>query len=86
MYYVYILRCSDDSLYTGYTNDLDSRVETHNAGKGARYTRTRLPVRLVYHEEFESKADAMSREWHIKHDMTREAKIALIKSNKDNLQ
>lgn len=61
-----MLRCSDGSLYTGYTNDLDNRVEAHNSGRGAKYTRGRLPVKLVYFEEFETKEEAMSREWHIK--------------------
>ena len=78
MYYIYILKCCDNTLYTGYTNDLDKRLATHNAGKGAKYTARRLPVELVYSESFDNKNDAMSREWHIKHDMTREEKIALI--------
>ena len=47
--YTYILRCSDDTLYTGWTNDLPKRLKTHNAGKGARYTRGRLPVKLIYY-------------------------------------
>ena len=58
-----MLRCRDGSLYTGWTNDLERRLRTHNAGKGAKYTRSRLPVELVYREEFESKEEAMSREW-----------------------
>ena len=65
-YYTYIVRCRDGSLYTGYTNDLDNRIETHNSGRGAKYTRSRLPVELVYFEEFSTKEEAMSREWHIK--------------------
>lgn len=80
MYYIYILKCCDNTFYTGYTNDLDKRLATHNAGKGAKYTARRLPVELVYSESFDNKNDAMSREWHIKHDMTREEKIALINS------
>jgi len=80
MYYIYILKCCDNTLYTGYTNDLDKRLATHNAGKGAKYTARRLPVELVYSESFDNKNDAMSREWHIKHDMTHEEKIALINS------
>ena len=74
---VYILRCADGTLYTGWTNDLAKRVEAHNAGKGAKYTRSRRPVTLVYSEECESKEEAMSREWHIKH-MSREKKLRLI--------
>ena len=50
-HFTYILRCSDDSLYTGYTTDLAKRLQTHNAGKGAKYTKARLPVEMVYHEE-----------------------------------
>ncbi|WP_303974047.1 GIY-YIG nuclease family protein [Streptococcus merionis] len=60
--YMYVLRCADGSLYTGYTTDLDKRVATHNAGKGAKYTRTRLPVTLFYWEAFDSKEAAMSAE------------------------
>ena len=66
MNYVYILRCADGSLYTGWTNDLEKRVKTHNAGKGAKYTKTRLPVELVYYEEYEEKGEALSRELSIK--------------------
>ena len=77
--YVYILKCSDDTLYCGWTNDLNARIATHNSGKGAKYTRSRLPVKLVYFERFNSKHDAMSREWHIKR-MSREEKMKLIES------
>ena len=62
MNYTYILSCADGTLYTGWTNDLDRRLAVHNAGKGGKYTRARLPVTLVYHEEFETKEQAMSRE------------------------
>ena len=65
-YFTYIVRCSDGTLYTGYTTDLDKRMKAHNSGRGAKYTRSRLPVELVYFEEFGSKEEAMSREWHIK--------------------
>ena len=82
---VYILKCSDNTFYTGYTNDLDKRVKAHNEGKGAKYTRSRLPAVLVYHEVFDTKKEAMSREWHIKHDMTREEKIKLIESSANSL-
>ena len=78
MYYIYILECADNTLYTGYTNDLDNRLKVHNQGKGAKYTRARLPVNLVYKEEFEDKSDACKREYHIKH-MTRKKKEELIK-------
>ena len=76
--YTYILRCSDDTLYCGWTNDLEKRLAAHNAGTAAKYTRTRRPVELVYYEEFETKQEAMSREYHIK-KLTREEKLDLIK-------
>lgn len=66
MFYVYILRCADGSLYTGYTNDIEKRVGKHNQGEGARYTRGRGPVKLVYSEKFDNKFAAMSREAQIK--------------------
>ncbi|APF24017.1 GIY-YIG nuclease family protein [Clostridium butyricum] len=66
MNYVYIVECSDGTLYTGWTNNLDKRIEQHCNGTGAKYTRGRGPVRLVYHEEFNDKRDAMRRECEIK--------------------
>ncbi|WP_295159179.1 GIY-YIG nuclease family protein [Selenomonas sp. AE3005] len=78
--YTYILECSDGSFYTGWTNDLVKRVRTHNAGRGGKYTRSRLPVRLVYFETFADKREAQSREWHIKR-LTHEQKQALIAGN-----
>ena len=77
MNYTYIVECADGSLYCGWTNDLDKRIKDHNAGKGAKYTKTRLPVKLVYFEEFDTKEEAMSREWHIK-QLRREKKMELI--------
>lgn len=65
-HYAYIVECADGTYYCGYTNDLEKRIETHNRGKGAKYTKPRLPVVLVYYEEFDSKEEAMSREWHLK--------------------
>ena len=76
--FVYLLRCSDNSLYCGWTTDLEKRIEAHNSGRGAKYTKSRRPVELVYYEECESKSAAMKREWFIKHKMTREEKIKLI--------
>lgn len=81
MNYVYILRCCDDTLYTGWTNDIEKRLETHNSGKGAKYTRSRRPVSLVYFEEYEDAHEAMSREWHIKR-LTRQQKLDLINSGR----
>ncbi|MCI5700614.1 MAG: GIY-YIG nuclease family protein [Lachnospiraceae bacterium] len=66
MNYTYILKCSDGSLYTGWTNDLEKRIAAHNAGKGAKYTKSRRPVILVYYEAFETKEEAMQREYRIK--------------------
>ena len=75
--YTYIVLCNDGSLYTGWTTDLERRISTHNRGEGARYTRSRLPVRLVYYEEFETKQEAMSREAKIKR-LAREEKLKLV--------
>ena len=77
MNYTYILECSDGTFYCGWTNDLEKRVKTHNEGKGGKYTRARVPVKLVYFEEHETKEEAMSREWHIKR-LSRKEKEQLI--------
>ena len=77
-HYAYIVECADGTYYCGYTNDLEKRIETHNRGKVAKYTRPRLPVVLVYFEEFETKEEAMSREWHLK-QLSHAQKQALIK-------
>ena len=77
MNYVYILKCADDTLYCGWTTDPDARLRAHNSGRGAKYTWSRLPVEMVYLEEFEDKHEALSREWHIKR-MSREEKMELI--------
>lgn len=75
--YAYIVECSDGSLYTGWTNHLEERMKSHNEGKGAKYTRARLPVRLVYYETFATKQEAMKREYAIK-QLTRQDKLLLI--------
>ena len=93
MNYTYILKCKDETLYTGWTNDIEfpcliiiqKRLEAHNAGKGAKYTRSRRPVELVYLEQFETKEEAMRREYAIKH-MTRRAKLGLVMSYKETGQ
>jgi putative endonuclease len=64
--YTYIVECSDGTYYTGWTTDLERRVKTHNAGRGAKYTSTRRPVRLVYHEPQPDRSSAMKRERAIK--------------------
>jgi len=76
--YTYILKCRDGSLYTGWTNDLEQRVAAHNTGKGAKYTKARRPVELVYFEEFETKEQAMKREYAIK-QMARKDKLELVR-------
>lgn len=78
MHYVYIVKCSDNTLYTGYTTSIERRVKTHNSGKGAKYTRGRLPVTLCYFEKYDNKIDAMRREYRIKR-LKRKDKIKLIK-------
>lgn len=77
MNYTYVVECSDGTLYTGWTNNLEKRIACHNAGKGAKYTKTRRPVTLVYCEIFETKEDAMRREYAIK-QMSRKEKQSLI--------
>ena len=77
MYYVYILRCGDGSLYTGSTDDVPRRLAVHRSGKGAKYTRSHLPVELVYQEALADKSAALRRERAIK-AMTRAEKLALI--------
>lgn len=76
-WYVYMVRCSDNSLYTGYTNDIKRRENAHNTGKGAKYTKTRRPVRLVYWEEFADRSDALKRECAIK-KLTKQQKELLL--------
>ena len=78
--YTYILRCKDDSLYTGWTNNLEKRIQNHNAGKGAKYTRARRPVELVYYERFLTRQEAMKREWEIK-QLARKDKLKLIEKH-----
>ncbi|WP_028400987.1 GIY-YIG nuclease family protein [Ectobacillus panaciterrae] len=65
-YYFYVLECGDGSYYAGYTNDLKRRIAVHNEGKGAKYTRGRLPVQLLYHEKFSSKSEALQAEYRFK--------------------
>ncbi len=76
MYYAYLLKCSDNSLYCGITNDLDKRLKAHNAGTASKYTRVRRPVEMIYTEECGTKSDALKREIAIK-KLTREQKLEL---------
>lgn len=77
MYYLYILKCSNNSLYTGITNNLEKRLESHRNGKGSKYVRAHLPFELVYTEEFESKSLALKREFEVKR-LRRHDKIKLL--------
>ena len=77
-HYVYIVKCKDDSLYTGYAKNVGQRVEKHNKGLGAKYTKVRRPVVLVYQEMYETKSEALKREYQIK-QYSRNKKLALIK-------
>ncbi|WP_293821698.1 GIY-YIG nuclease family protein [Phascolarctobacterium succinatutens] len=77
--FVYMLRCKDGSLYTGWTNDLEHRLAMHNSGRGAKYTRGRGPLELVYSEELPDKEAALRRECAIK-KLRREQKLALLQS------
>lgn len=85
--YTYIVRCKDGTYYTGWTNNLEKRMKAHNEGRGgAKYTRSRRPVVLVYYEESETPEEAMSREWHIK-QMSRSRKEELIRNfQSDSIQ
>jgi putative endonuclease len=80
--YVYILRCSDDSLYTGRCRDLNQRIKTHNSGKGAKYTRSRLPVKLAYYREIKDKSEALKLEAKIK-KLSKKQKENLVKKFKE---
>ena len=77
MNYTYIVRCSDGTLYTGWTNNLEKRIKDHNDGRGAQYTKQRRPFALVYYEEFRPKEEAMRREWEIKR-MSRGDKLSIV--------
>ena len=80
-HHVYVLRCADDTLYTGYTTDIERRVEEHDSGEGAKYTRGRTPVELVHVESFDSQSAAMSREYEIK-QLSRARKESLVERNR----
>lgn len=80
----YIVICGDNTLYCGYSNDVEKRVGNHNKGCGAKYTKTRLPVRLVYTECFDTKSEAMKREYQIK-QLTRQQKLKLIREKKQSI-
>ncbi len=80
--YTYILECADGTLYCGWTNNLEKRLAAHNAGKGAKYTKSRRPVVLKYYETFSTKKEAMRREWTVK-QLSRKEKLELIGTFQD---
>ena len=75
--FTYIVRCSDGTLYTGWTNDLEKRIACHNQKKGAKYTKSRTPVTLVYSEQFETKEEAMRREYRITQSSRKEKELLI---------
>ena len=79
MNYTYLVQCADGTLYCGWTNHLEERVRAHNSGKGAKYTKSRRPVKLMYYEEFETKEEAMRQEAALKR-LTRREKLKLIEA------
>ena len=79
--FVYIIKCKDESLYTGWTNALEARIKAHNEGRGAKYTKGRGPVELLYTEEFETKEEAMKREFEIK-KWNKDKKMKLIQQKR----
>lgn len=79
IWHLYILRCGDGSLYTGITTDVEKRFKAHQGGKGAKYTRGRGPLEIVYRESCGSRSDASKREWQVK-QLTREEKLELIET------
>ena len=83
MHYIYIVECRDGTYYTGYTNDIKKRIKAHNEGKGAKYTNGRRPVTLRYTESYQTKGEALSREYAIK-QLTRLEKQKLFKIKKQN--
>lgn len=85
MNYAYLLLCADGSLYAGWTNDLRRRLHAHNEGTGAKYTRARRPVRLVYAEAFDTKEEAQKRECQIK-KLRHKQRISLVTSGQENLE
>ncbi|MBQ6722855.1 MAG: GIY-YIG nuclease family protein [Clostridia bacterium] len=80
--YTYLLRCSDGTLYCGWTDNIEKRLAAHNSGKASKYTRSRLPVKLIYFETFDTKQEAMSREARIK-QLSRREKLALVNPPRD---
>ena len=85
MNYTYILECSDHTYYTGWTNELEKRVKAHNEGRGAKYTKSRRPVKLVYYEEFGTKEEAKKREYALK-QLNRAQKEKIIQKEEGRIE
>ena len=85
-HFVYILRTERNTLYCGYTYDVEKRFEQHKEGKGAKYTRANKPTEIVYTKEFETKNDALKEEYRIKHKLTRIQKLKLIEEYQNSLE
>ena len=83
MNYTYMVMCKDETIYTGWTNNLEKRIKAHNEGKGAKYTKSRRPVTLVYYEEYLTKEEAMNREFELK-QKTRAQKLKIIEKQAEN--
>jgi putative endonuclease len=83
MWYLYVLKCADGSLYTGVTNNIEKRMGDHKNGVGSKYVRSRLPFELLYQEEFESKQEAMKREFAVK-KLSRKQKLELLHARRKN--
>lgn len=83
-YFVYILKTERDTLYCGYTDDVEKRFQQHLEGKGAKYTKANKPTQIVYTKEFETKSEALKEEYRIKHKLTREQKLKLINEYQKN--
>lgn len=83
-HYFYVLECRDATLYAGYTNNLEKRIATHNSGKGAKYTRARVPVKCIYYETFETKHEAMSAEYAFK-QLSRAKKFDYMRRSKSEI-
>lgn len=81
MFWIYLLKCRDNTYYCGYTNNLEKRLQLHNSGKASRYTRARLPVKIIYSEKFSTKSGAMKREFQIK-KLNKKEKKNLIENNR----
>ncbi|MDR0846998.1 MAG: GIY-YIG nuclease family protein [Lactobacillales bacterium] len=82
-FYFYVLKCADETLYGGFTTDLEHRLQTHNEGKGAKYTKARRPVEMIFARKYPTKSEALKQEYYFKHKLTRAQKFNYIQENAD---